>query len=293
MNVLKIACVQTDIIARDPSKNFYHLDELFKRIQDDRDIIILPETFTTGFPAEPEFFAENEDGPTMTWLRQKAKERNCVIVGSFITSFGQQTTDNGQQTLSKILSSSNSSASQHLSISVSQYHNTLVWMNPDGTYHTYNKRHTFMGGEKEQLCCGQEQITIEYKGWKIRPFICYDLRFPVWLRNSYKEGKFEYDLGIVIANWPMQKSYIWNTLLSARAIENQAYFIGVNRVGIDHNNIPYIGETKVVNGKGRTLAELTDNKEDILETEIDMESLMKFRNYFTVHRDWDSFVINK
>ena len=150
-----------------------------------------------------------------------------------------------------------------------------------------------MGGEKEQLCCGQEQITIEYKGWKIRPFICYDLRFPVWLRNSYKEGKFEYDLGIVIANWPMQKSYIWNTLLSARAIENQAYFIGVNRVGIDHNNIPYIGETKVVNGKGRTLAELTDNKEDILETEIDMESLMKFRNYFTVHRDWDSFVINK
>ena len=90
MNVLKIACVQTDIIARDPSKNFYHLDELFKRIQDDRDIIILPETFTTGFPAEPEFFAENEDGPTMTWLRQKAKERNCVICGSFITAFESQ-----------------------------------------------------------------------------------------------------------------------------------------------------------------------------------------------------------
>ena len=295
--ILKIACVQTDIIARDPSKNFYHLDELFKRIQDDRDIIILPETFTTGFPAEPELFAENEDGPTMTWLRQKAKERNCAIVGSFITSFGQQTTDNGQQTFSKLLSSPNpvpvsqfpnSSASQYL-----KFHNTLVWMNPDGTYHTYNKRHTFMGGEKEQLCCGQEQITIEYKGWKIRPFICYDLRFPIWLRNSYKDGELGYDLGIVIANWPVQKSYIWNTLLSARAIENQAYFIGVNRVGIDHNNINYIGETKVVNGKGRTVAELTDNKEGILETEIDMESLTKFRNYFTVHRDWDSFVIEK
>ena len=220
--ILKIACVQTDIIARDPSKNFYHLDELFKKIQDDRDIIILPETFTTGFPAEPELFAENEDGPTMTWLRQKAKERNCVICGSFITSFGQQT----------------SSTSQCLSDSASQclkYHNTLVWMNPDGSYHTYNKRHTFMGGEKEQLCCGQDLITIEYKGWRIRPFICYDLRFPAWLRNSYKDGKFEYDLGIVIANWPVQKSYIWNTLLSARAIENQAYFIGVNRVGTDHN----------------------------------------------------------
>ena len=283
---LKIACVQSDIIARNPSENFKHLDELFTRIQDDRDIIILPETFTTGFPAEPELFAEDENGATMTWLRKKAKERNCAIVGSFITSFGQQSTDNSQQT---------SSTTQQLSNSATQClksHNTLVWMNPDGSYHTYNKRHTFMGGEKEQLCCGQEQITIDYKGWKIRPFICYDLRFPAWLRNSYQDDKFEYDLGIVIANWPVQKSYIWNTLLSARAIENQAYFIGVNRVGTDHNNINYIGETKVVNGKGRTVAELAD-KENILETEIDMESLTAFRNYFTVHRDWDSFVLEK
>ena len=283
---LKIACVQSDIIARNPSENFKHLDELFTRIQDDRDIIILPETFTTGFPAEPELFAEDENGATMTWLRKKAKERNCAIVGSFITSFGQQSTDNSQQT---------SSTTQQLSNSATQClksHNTLVWMNPDGSYHTYNKRHTFMGGEKEQLCCGQEQITIDYKGWKIRPFICYDLRFPAWLRNSYQDDKFEYDLGIVIANWPVQKSYIWNTLLSARAIENQAYFIGVNRVGTDHNKINYIGETKVVNGKGRTVAELAD-KEEILETEIDMESLTAFRNYFTVHRDWDSFVIEK
>lgn len=276
---LKIACVQSDIIARNPSENFKHLDELFTRIQDDRDIIILPETFTTGFPAEPELFAEDENGATMTWLRKKAKELNCAIVGSFITSFGQQSTDNNQQT---------TSTTQCL-----KSHNTLIWMNPDGTYHTYDKRHTFMGGEKEQLCCGQNLTTIEYKGWKIRPFVCYDLRFPAWLRNTYKGGEFGYDLAIVIANWPVQKSYIWNTLLSARAIENQAYFIGVNRVGIDHNNINYIGETKVVNGKGRLVAELSDNKEDILETEIDMESLTSFRNYFTVHRDWDNFVIDK
>ena len=309
--ILKIACVQSDIIARDPSKNFYHLDELFKKIQDDRDIIILPETFTTGFPAEPEMFAENEDGPTMTWLRQKAKERNCAIVGSFITTFERQQdnkTTRQQDNKTTVYSPSQcqSQCQQSVSESVSEsvstvsvnsqclkHHNTLVWMNPDGTYHTYDKRHTFMGGEKEQLCCGQEQITIDYKGWKIRPFICYDLRFPVWLRNSYKDGKFEYDLGIVIANWPLQKAYIWNTLLSARAIENQAYFVGVNRVGIDHNNIPYIGETQAVNGKGRVIAKLTENKEDILETEIDMESLMKFRNYFIVHRDWDNFIIKE
>lgn len=258
---LKIACVQSDIIARNPEENFKHLDELFKKIQDDRDIIILPETFTTGFPAEPEIFAEDENGPTMTWLKNKAKEKKCVICGSFITKFNQ-------------------------------HHNTLVWMNPDESYHTYNKRHTFsMGGEKE-LNNGQDLITIEYKGWRIRPFVCYDLRFPVWLRNNYENGEFEYDLAILIANWPMQKSYIWNALLSARAIENQAYFVGVNRVGIDHNEIPYIGETKVVNGKGRTIAELSD-KEDILEAEIDKESLVSFRNYFTVHRDWDNFTIMK
>lgn len=284
---LKIACVQSDIIARNPEANFRHLDELFKKIQDDRDIIILPETFTTGFPAEPEIFAEDEIGPTMTWLRQKAKERNCVIVGSFITSFiSQQTTDNGQQ-------SATSRIPEFLNSRVPEFHNTLVWMNPDGSYHTYNKRHTFMGGEKEQLCCGQDLITIDYKGWKIRPFICYDMRFPVWLRNSYQNGEFEYDLAILIANWPVQKSYIWNTLLPARAIENQAYFIGVNRVGIDHNKIPYIGETKIVNGKGRTVAEIEGDKEAILEAEIDKESLTSFRNYFTVHRDWDKFDILK
>ena len=262
---LKIACIQSDIIARNPEANFKHLDELFSKMQDDRDIVILPETFTTGFPAEPELFAETEDGPTMTWLKQKAKERNCVICGSFI----------------------------HFSDSkIPNYHNTLVWMNPDGSYYTYNKRHTFsMGGEKD-LDNGQHLLTIEYKGWRIRPFVCYDLRFPVWLRNNYQDGEFEYDLAILIANWPMQKSYIWNTLLSARAIENQAYFIGVNRVGIDHNKIPYIGETKVVDGKGRTVAELNGDDEDILEVEIEKKPLVDFRNYFTVHRDWDKFLLN-
>lgn len=275
---MKIACVQSDIIARNPENNFKHLDNLFKKIQDDTDIIILPETFTTGFPAEPELFAEDENGPTMTWLREKAKEKNCAICGSFITSFSQRV---------------NKTTSQREKTQRLKFHNTFVWMNPDGSYQTYDKRHTFMGDEKEQLCTGENLITINYKGWRIRPFVCYDLRFPIWLRNSYKDGEFGYDLAIVIANWPMQKSHIWNTLLSARAIENQAYFIGVNRVGIDHNEIPYIGETKVVNGKGRTVAEIEGDKEDILEVEIDMESLTSFRNYFTVHRDWDSFVIEE
>lgn len=273
---LKIACVQSNIIARNPQENYKHLDELFNKIQNDRDIIILPETFTTGFPAEPEHFAEDENGATMAWLRAKAKEKNSVICGSFISQRGNETLS--QQEVSHC--------------QLQSFYNTLVWMNPDGSYHTYDKRHTFsMGGEKD-LDNGKELLTIEYKGWRIRPFICYDLRFPVWLRNNYQEGNFEYDLAILIANWPMQKSYIWNTLLSARAIENQAYFVGVNRVGIDHNNIPYIGETKVVDGKGRIVAELRGDKEDVLEIEIDKQPLIDFRNYFTVHKDWDNFLLN-
>lgn len=283
---LKIACVQSDIIARNPSENFKHLDEIFKKIQDDRDIIILPETFNTGFPAEAEIFAEGENGATMNWLREKAKEKNCIVCGSFLTSFRQQSTVNSQQSVSKSMSESIVSANNH-------YLNTMIFMCPDGTYKAYDKRHTFsMGGEKD-LGNGEELITIELKGWRIRPFVCYDLRFPVWLRNNYKDGQFEYDLAILIANWPMQKSFVWNTLLSARAIENQAYYIGVNRVGIDHNNIPYIGETKVVDGKGRTIAQIEGDKEDILEFELDKESLDKFRGYFTVYNDWDKFEVLK
>lgn len=283
---LKIACVQSDIIARNPSENFKHLDEIFSRIQDDRDIIILPETFNTGFPAEAEIFAEGENGATMNWLREKAKEKNCIVCGSFLTNFRQQSTDNSQQSVSKSMSESIVSVNNH-------YLNTMIFMYPDGTYKAYDKRHTFsMGGEKD-LGNGEELITIELKGWRIRPFVCYDLRFPVWLRNSYKDGQFEYDLAILIANWPMQKSFVWNTLLSARAIENQAYYIGVNRVGIDHNNIPYIGETKVVDGKGRTIAQIEGDKEDILEFELDKESLDKFRGYFTVYNDWDKFEVLK
>lgn len=282
---LKIACVQSDIIARNPEENFKHLDELFEKIQDDRDIIILPETFNTGFPAEAEIFAEEENGPTMTWLKQKAKEKNCIVCGSFLTSFRQQSVSEPVEDTTRHF--------DKLSDRETRFLNTMVFMYPDGSYQAYDKRHTFsMGGEKD-LGNGQYLITLNIKDWKIRPFVCYDLRFPVWLRNNYENGEFEYDLAILIANWPMQKSFVWNTLLSARAIENQAYYIGVNRVGIDHNEIPYIGETKVVDGKGRTLAEIEGDKEGILEFELDKEALNKFRGYFTVYKDWDKFDIKK
>ncbi|MBQ8223224.1 MAG: nitrilase family protein [Bacteroidales bacterium] len=277
--------MQSDIIARNPEENFKHLDELFEKIQDDRDIIILPETFNTGFPAEAEIFAEEENGPTMTWLKQKAKEKNCIVCGSFLTSFRQQSVSEPVEDTTRHF--------DKLSDRETRFLNTMVFMYPDGSYQAYDKRHTFsMGGEKD-LGNGQYLITLNIKDWKIRPFVCYDLRFPVWLRNNYENGEFEYDLAILIANWPMQKSFVWNTLLSARAIENQAYYIGVNRVGIDHNEIPYIGETKVVDGKGRTLAEIEGDKEGILEFELDKEALNKFRGYFTVYKDWDKFDIKK
>lgn len=142
-----------------------------------------------------------------------------------------------------------------------------------------------MGGEIG-LNHGEERITIEYKGWRIRPFVCYDMRFPVWNRNSFKDGKFEYDLAIYTAEWPEKKSEVWNTLLRARAIENQAYIVGVNRVGIDDSEISYIGESMILNMKGRIVAKAAEG-ECVVTAAINMEDLTAFREYFTVANDWD------
>lgn len=251
---LKISCIQNDVIARNPEANRRHLDEMLKSIEN-TDIIVFPETFTTGFPADPNEFAEEVGGPTMQWMLEKAVEKNCAVCGTIILKH------NG-------------------------FYNSFIWMEPDGRYHLYNKRHLFTMGGEIGLNRGEERITIEYKGWRIRPFVCYDMRFPVWNRNSFNDGKYEYDLAIFTAEWPEKKSEVWNTLLRARAIENQAYIVGVNRVGIDDSNIKYKGETMILNMKGRVVAQATEG-ECVVTGEINMEDLTAFRNYFTVAKDWD------
>ena len=251
---LKISCIQNDVITRNPEANRRHLDEMLKSVEN-TDIIVFPETFTTGFPADPNEFAEEVGGPTMQWMREKAAEYNCAVCGTIILK------NNG-------------------------FYNSFIWMEPDGRYHLYNKRHLFTMGGEIGLNRGEERITIEYKGWRIRPFVCYDMRFPVWNRNSFKNGKYEYDLAVFTAEWPEKKSEVWNTLLRARAIENQAYIVGVNRVGIDDSNIKYKGETMILNMKGRVVAQATEG-ECVVTGEINMEDLVAFREYFRVAKDWD------
>lgn len=251
---LKVTCIQSDVIARDPEANRRHLDEMLKNVEN-TDVIVFPETFTTGFPADPNEFAEEVGGTTMQWMLEKAKEKNCAVCGTIVLR------NNG-------------------------FFNSFIWMQPDGIYHIYNKRHLFTMGGELGLNPGVERVTIEWKGWRIRPFVCYDMRFPVWNRNSFKDGKYEYDIAIFTAEWPKKKSEVWNTLLRARAIENQAFVVGVNRVGIDDSDIEYKGESMVLNMKGRVVAQASEG-ESVVTAELNMEDLQSFRDYFTVAKDWD------
>lgn len=253
MNLI-VTCIQNDVIARDPEANRRHLDEMLKTVEN-TDIIVFPETFTTGFPADPNVFAEEVGGVTMQWMLEKAKAKNCAVCGTIILK------NNG-------------------------FYNSFIWMQPDGKYLIYNKRHLFTMGGEIGLNHGEERITIEYKGWRIRPFVCYDMRFPVWNRNSFEDGKFEYDIAIFTAEWPEKKSEVWNTLLRARAIENQAFVVGVNRVGIDDSDIKYKGESMILNMKGRVMAQAPEG-ESVVTAELNMEDLQSFRDYFTVAKDWD------
>lgn len=258
---LKITCVQGDVITRDPEGNFRHFDDLLKDVKD-TDIIILPETFTTGFPADPNIFAEDLEGdsPTLDWMRVKAAEKNAMLCGTFLTKRG------------------------------GKFYNSFVWMQPDGKFSVYNKRHAFTMGGELGIDGGSENITIEYKGWRIRPFVCYDMRFPVWSRNTYRDGRFEYDLAVYTAEWPGKKSYMWDVLLPARATENQAFVVGVNRVGIDDSNIKYDGHSMVVDCKGHVIAKAEDG-ERVFTTELKKDDLDAFRNYFVVYHDWDEFEV--
>lgn len=252
---LRVSCIQNDVIGRDPEANRHHLDEMLKSVEN-TDIIVFPETFTTGFPADPNIFAERVGGTTMQWMREKAVEKNCAVCGTIILK-----REGG-------------------------FYNSFIWIEPDGKYYLYNKRHLFTMGGEIGLNPGEERITIEYKGWRIRPFVCYDLRFPVWDRNSFKDGKFEYDIAIFTAEWPRKKSEVWNTLLRARAIENQAFVVGVNRVGVDDSNIEYKGESMVLNVKGRVVAQASEG-ESVFTAELSEFELEAFREYFRVSADWD------
>lgn len=221
---------------------------------DSTDLIILPEMFTTGFTMNPIPFAESMDGITVQWMKENALKKNSALCGSIIIEEG------------------------------GKYFNRFIWINPDGSIQFYDKRHLFsFAGENENYTPGDSKLVIDYKGYKICALICYDLRFPVWSRNVEN-----YDVLIYVANWPSKRRLAWRSLLVARAIENQCYVIGVNRVGIDGNNIVYNGDTSIINALGETLY-INSQSEDVFTTSISISDLSKIRNLFPFLKDKDNF----
>ena len=259
MQDLTITIIQTVLHWEDAEKNLNHFDLKIDEISVPTDIIILPEMFTTGFTMNPEKFAEEHAGIGLQWMLQKAIKKNCIIIGSISVK------DNNH------------------------FYNRLYWVKPDGTYEMYDKRHLFrMGNEHQHYTAGSEKLILNYKGWKICPFVCYDLRFPVWSRNRRDNA---YDLTIYIANWPEVRAYPWKHLLIARAIENQAYVVGLNRIGIDGNNIPHSGDSCFINPRGETIA-LIPSHEDKIETQtLSFTYLQEFKKLFPVLMDGDDFEI--
>lgn len=226
------------------------------------EIVVLSEMFSTGFSMRPQLFAEDMDGETVEWMKRISSENGIILTGSFIA------TENNN------------------------YFNRLIWMLPNGQLGYYDKRHLFAyAGEHEHYTAGNKRLIASVKGWKINLQVCYDLRFPVWSRQQMQEGKPEYDVLIYVANWPEKRSHAWKTLLCARAIENQCYVIGVNRVGNDGNDIYHSGNTLVIDPLGQVLYHMAD-EEDINTITLSKEKLEEVRNRFPFLNDADGFTIH-
>jgi predicted amidohydrolase len=261
MTDLKISIIQSNLHWENKEENLKMFSQKINNIAGSTDLIVLPEMFTTGFSMSPQKFAETMDGATVNWMIAKAKEKGCVITGSFICK------ENGN------------------------YFNRLVWMRADGTYSKYDKRHLFrMANEDSHYNFGQEKIIVELKGWKICPLICYDLRFPVWSRNRSSSN---YDLLIYVANWPEIRRYPWKTLLLARAIENQCYVVGLNRVGNDGNKIYHSGDSAVINAKGEIISKIRAHEDSSETITLKYSDLIEFRKAFPAMLDADEFIIKE
>ena len=266
MQNLSVTLIQTNLFWENPTANLANLEEKMAQISLPTDLIILPEMFNTGFTMNVKPVAEPMNFTTFKWMKQQAKRTKAVITGSFIVKEGEQ------------------------------YFNRLIWMRPDGSYESYDKRHLFrMGGEHHSFTGGSERLIVELKGWRICPLICYDLRFPVWSRNIFskienQKPEKQYDLLIYVANWPAIRSQVWDTLLQARAIENQSFCIGVNRVGSDGMGLNYTGNSAVIDFKGNSVFYQKDS--EIIKSQIlNKKELDDFRAKFPAYLDADDFEI--
>jgi len=252
---LRIACVQASPTWHRPEVNREMFARAIGNVGADTDLIVLPEMFSTGFTMGSHEVAETMTGETLRWLREQAAASGATITGSLVIRDGG-------------------------------YFNRLVWMPPQGDESFYDKRHLFrMAGEHEHYSAGVERMLMRIGRWRVLACVCYDLRFPVWLRS-----RNDYDILLCVANWPAARQQAWNTLLRARAIENQCYAVGVNRVGTDGNDVEYRGGSAVYDYEGNTIAEASD-EETVLTANIGLDALRGFRQQFPAWRDADEFEV--
>jgi predicted amidohydrolase len=263
---LKITIVQPDIYWEDKEANLNQYEEYLRNLGDKPQVVILPEMFSTGFSMDPVRLAETMEGNSVQWMKRMAARYRCIITGSLIIEDG------------------------------GKYFNRLIWMQPDGQYGTYDKRHLFgHAGEDKEYTAGDKKLIVSVNGWKICLLICYDLRFPVWSRqpsaaiNGHAPDP-AYDVLVYVANWPERRILAWKTLLQARAIENQCYVVGVNRVGTDGNEIHYTGESSVFGPLGEVIWQQRDEA-TAYTLMLEKEPLLQLRQDLPFLRDGDRFML--
>lgn len=257
MSTLKITTFQAYLFWENIDKNLQNLGLRLSSIREKTDMIVLPEMFSTGFTMNAKALAEEMDGKTMNWMHQQAIKFDSVVTGSLIIKENDF------------------------------FFNRLIWMRPDGSYEYYDKRHLFtLAKENETYSAGKNKLVVELNGWKICPIICYDLRFPVWLRNKTND----YDMLLVIASWPERRSLHWRTLIPARAVENQSYVVAVNRVGHDGNEVYHSGDSMCIDPNGNVVY-YKPNDEDLYTFTINKLEVEKARRAFPFLKDADDFTL--
>lgn len=262
MQDLRVSIVQGETRWHDPAGNRDYYGRLIAPLAGITDLVVLPETFTSGFSNDAIDRAEGMDGPTVAWMREQAGALDAVVTGSAQLRVG------------------------------GEVFNRLLWAAPDGELKHYDKRHLFRyAGEHKSYAAGKDRLVVELKGWRINPLVCYDLRFPVFARNRYgveRAGQLDFDLQVYVANWPSARAYPWKTLLRARAIENLCYVVGVNRVGADGNGLHYSGDSAVIDFLGQPVSECAD-REVVVTTTLQAAELVAHRERFPAMLDADAF----
>jgi len=256
-DTLQIALIQADLVWENPQKNRAKFTQSIASITDHVDLIILPEMFSTGFTMNAEEVAESMSGETVSWMKAMAKKTDTAITGSLVIKEDDK------------------------------FYNRMIFVDPSGDIKVYNKRHTFtLVGEDKVYTAGTEKLIVNYKGWRICPLVCYDLRFPVWARNTE-----DYDVLIYVANWPSPRVLAWDALLQARAIENMSYCVGVNRVGIDGVKSTYSGHSAVYDVLGKRLTSFNPGEEKTELVRLEKRHIEKYRNKLKFLSDRDAFTI--